>query len=175
MMKTRLTQLTVFAAAMCTISPSIAHAQFNVAPAKHYRLTFVLTYPEGTQPSQTFVVDVPVSRDRAGMATSSMASGLTAEPNSVIQENLQCTDVQESATGLAAKVAFSMDSIGQPLPNSSEPLHHNLTFNRQIDVELGKTTRITDEMHARPLKPGDEAYTKTLPPAPQITVMAVAL
>lgn len=104
-----------------------------------------------------------------------MASGLTEEPNSVVQETLQCTDVQKSATGLEAKVSFSMDSIGQPLPNSSEPLHHNLTFNRQIDVELGKTTRITDEMHVKPLKPGDEAYTKTLPPAPQITVTAAAL
>jgi hypothetical protein len=89
-----------------------------------------------------------------------------------VQQTLRCTEVRLSPTGLAAKVAFSMDSVSsEPLPGSDEPLHSQLTFERQIDVVLAKPTRITQEMHALPLSKGDNK-----PPAPpQITVTATEI
>jgi len=173
--KTGVALLTLCAAGICAAQPSMAVAQSTPIQTKHYRLTFVLNYPKEQQPSQTFVLDVPVTHDRPGMAGSTTASGLTGDPESSVQENLQCTEVQESATGLAARIAFSMDSMAQPLPGSTEPLHRNLTFNRQVDVALGKPTRITDELHIIPLGKGDGANANTLPPAPQITVTAIEL
>lgn len=161
--------------AACAVQPSTALAQSPQSQLKHYRLTFVLSYPQGDSPSQTFILDVPVARDHAGMAGSTTTSSLIGRPESAIQENLECTDVQESNTGLSAKVAFSMESTAQPLPGSTGPRHSNLTFNRQIDVELNKPTRITEEMHATPLRKGDEVYANALPPAPQITVTATVL
>jgi hypothetical protein len=159
----------------CAIHPARATAQSTQTTIKHFRLTFVLSYPQGQQPSQSFVLDVPVMRDRSGMSGMSMAAGSTGEVVGSVQENLQCTDVQESATGLAAKVAFTMDSVLEPLPNSTEPLHRQLTFNRQIDVALGKETRITNEMHVMPLGKADKASPNAPPAAPQISVTAIEL
>jgi hypothetical protein len=161
-------------AILALATAGVSAAQSAHTQPRHYRLTFVLTYPQGKQPSQTFTLDVPVSTDRMGMAQSSTTSILRGEPDTAVAENLQCTDVHESATGLAAKVAFSMDSTEQPLPGSTEPLHHNLTFNRQVDIELGKPTRITEEMHMVPLRKGD-SVPATAPPAPQITVTATEI
>lgn len=166
--------ITLCAIGICAQS-SMAVAQSAQTQPKHYRLTFVLSYTQGKQPSQTIVLDVPVTHGRSGMAATTVLSGLAGEPEGNLQESLQCTDVQESATGLAAKVVFSVDSMGQPLPGSEEPRHHNLTFNRQIDVALGTPTRITEELHVIPLGKTGAAYANTLPPAPQITVTAVEM
>jgi hypothetical protein len=66
-----------------------------------------------------------------------------------------------------------MNSISpEVLPGSTEAVHHNLTFEQQIDVALGKATLITKPMHRMALKKGDEVYAKALPEAPQITVTA---
>ena len=164
--------LTLCMAGVCSAQLSTATAQTQ---AKHYRLTFVLSYGQGQQPSQTFVLDVPVTQDRAGMAGTSTVSGLTGDPAGNAQESLECTEVRESATGLAANVAFSMDSVVAPLPGSAEPRHRNLTFRRQVDLVLGTPTRITEEMHVIPLGKGDAADSAKLPPAAQITVTAVAI
>ena len=157
-------------AILALVTTGLSAAQSPHTQPRHYRVTFVLTYPEGKQASQTFTLDVPVSADRMGMAQSSTASILTGDPDTAVAVNLQCTDVHESATGLAARVAFSMDSTGQPMLGSTEPRHRNLAFNRQIDVELGTPTRITEEMHMVPLRKGDPVNASAPVPAPQITV-----
>jgi hypothetical protein len=167
------TFLMLCTAGACTAQPAATAAQTT---PKHFRLTFVLTYPQGQQTPQSIVLDVPVTHDRPGMSGISSAAGLTGQIQGSVQQNLQCTDVHESATGLAAKVAFSMDSVAMdPAPNSNEPLHRNLTFDREVDLVLGKPTRITEEMQIKPLRKGDEAIPSRLPAAPQITVTAVEM
>jgi hypothetical protein len=143
---------------------------------KHFRLTFVLTYPQGGQPSQSFVLDVPVMHDRSGMSSMSLAAGTTGQLAGSMQENLQCTDVHVSSTGLAAKIAFTMHSVSsEPLPDSTEPLHRQLTFERQVDLVLGKPTPITEQMHVFPLGKENNLLPNTPPAAPQITVTAVEM
>ena len=106
----------------------------------------------------------------------SFNAGLAGQLEGSVAEKIQCTDVRESATGLAAKVTFAMDRVSKaPLPYSAEPLHHNLTFDRKIDLVLGKPTRITEEMQIKPLREGDEAIPSRLPAAPQITVTAAEM
>jgi hypothetical protein len=69
-----------------------------------------------------------------------------------------------------------MDSVAtDPAPHSTEPLHHNLTFNRDVDLVLGKPTWITEEMQIKPLRKGDEAIPSRLAVPPQITVTAVEM
>ncbi len=71
----------------------------------------------------------------------SFNAGLTGQLEGSVAEKIQCTEVRESAAGLAAKVTFAMDSVTMaPAPYSSEPLHHNLSFDRKIDLVLGKPT-----------------------------------
>jgi hypothetical protein len=165
--------LALCAAGMCAAQPAVTATPS--APTKHYRLTFVLTYPQG-QPSQSFVMDIPVTHERPGTSEMSVNSGLTGQLEGSVAQKMQCTDVQESPTGLAAQVNFAMDSVTKaPPPYSNEPLHHNLSFDRKVDLMLGTPTRITDEMQIKPLRQGDEAVPGRLPAAPQITVTAVAM
>ena len=106
----------------------------------------------------------------------SLVTGSTGKTEGSVQENLQCTDVHESDTGLAAKVSFTSDNVSlEPLPGATEPLHHHLAFQQQIDLALGKPTLITKEMHRVWLKKGDEALANYFPEAPQITVTAVEI
>jgi hypothetical protein len=163
--------LTLYAAAACTAQVPIATAQSST-PARHFRLTFVLSYPQDQKPSQSFVLDVPVRPDRPGTANMSGAAGSTGEIDGIVKQTLRCSEVRLSPTGLTAKVAFSIDSVSsEPLPGSDEPLHNQLTFERQIDVVLAKPTRITEEMHSLPLSKGVK---KPLAP-PQITVTATEI
>ena len=167
--------LTLCTAPLCAAQSSVAAAQ--TAP-KHFRLTFVLSYPKGEQPSQSFVLDVPVTNGRMGMSGVNSAAGLTGQVEGSVQESLQCTDVQESATGLAARVSFDMDSVRKPMPGSTEPVHSHLAFNRQIDLVLGKPTLITQEMHRRALRPlgkGNDGVAGAPPAAPEITVTAIEM
>jgi hypothetical protein len=164
------------AAGVCAAQPPLTTPPTAPITPKHFRLTFVLTYPQGQQPSQSFVLDVPVMRDRPGMSGMSSTAGLTGQVEGSIQQNLRCTDVHESATGLAAKVTFAMDSVAmEPAPNSAEPLHHQLTFDRKIDLLLGKPTKITEEMRMMPLRKGDDMPVNLSPGPPQITVTAVQM
>ncbi len=103
----------------------------------------------------------------------SLVSGLAGQSTGSVEESLQCTEVRESATGLAAKIVFAMHT--QVDENLSEPIHHQLNFNREIDVALGSPTRITEEMHHIPLGKSSEAYANALPAAPAITVTAEKL
>jgi hypothetical protein len=169
MFKIAATFLTLCTAGFCAAQPAVH------AGPKHFRLTFVLTYPQGHQPSQSFVLDVPVTQERSGTSGLNVTAGLTGQTEGSIQESLQCTDVKESATGLAGKVTFSMDTLMEPAPNSTEPRHRQLTFDRKVDLVLGKPTRITKEMRKIPLRKGDEALPNTLPLPPQITVTAIQM
>lgn len=139
---------------------------------RHYRLTFLLTYPDGKQPSQSLVLDVPVLPGRAGMASLGTTATLADSDEEHVHEDLTCTNVRKSAKGIAAQVDFTMDRVLPPLPNSSEPVHRQLNFVQKFDVALDTPTRITQEMHRKPLKPGDETLMKALPEAeaPQISV-----
>jgi hypothetical protein len=170
--RTHATILTLCAAVLLPAQPSNVAAQ---SAAKHFQLTFVISYPQHAQPSQTFVLDVPVADGRTGTAGSSTRSGLTGDPSSIVQENLECSEVRQSPQGLSAKVAFSMNSITKPANASAEPRMRNFTFNRDIDVVFGKSSRITEEPHINPLGNGDDSTTQSLPPAPQITVTAVEI
>jgi hypothetical protein len=156
--------------------PPTAVAQSAQSASKHYRLTFVLTYPEGTHAPQSLVLDVPVSSERAGMSGMSLATGLTGQVERSVQESLQCTDVKESETGLAAKVTFTMETVtSEPALSATEPIHHQLNFDRSVDLVLGKPTRITEEMQRRVLGKTDPTVANALPAAPQITVTAVEM
>lgn len=167
--------LALCSAGVCAAQPAATAASSAQTKPKHYRLTFVLTYPQGQQPSQSLALDIPVTQERPGMSDMSLTSGLTGQLEGSIAEKIQCSEVHESATGLAAKVTFAMDRVAKaPPPYSSEPLHHNLTFDRKVDLVLGKPTKITEEMHTAPLRKGDDAIPNAAAP-PQITVTAVEM
>jgi hypothetical protein len=122
------------------------------------------------------VLDVPVSAERAGMSGLTLATGLARQVEGSVQESIQCSDVRESATGLAAKVAFTINSVtSEPLISSTEPIHHQLNFERSIDIVVGKPTRISEEMQRRVLGKTDPSFANALPIAPQITVTAVEM
>jgi hypothetical protein len=176
MIKVGMAVFVLCTAGICAAQSKVTTTQPAQTTPKHFRLTFVLTYPQDGQPSQSFVLDVPVTRERSGMSSMSLAAGPTGQLEGSMQESLQCTDVHESSTGLAAKVAFSMHSVSsEPLPNSTEPLHHQLTFERQVDLVLGKPTPITEQMHVIPLGKENKPLSNTPPAAPQITVTAIEL
>ncbi len=105
-----------------------------------------------------------------------LTSGSTGQAEGSIAQSLECSDVRLSAAGLAATVAFNMDSISsEPLPGSNEPIRHHLTFERKIELELGKPTKITQEMHRIPLRKGDPLPPAEQPGPPQISVTATEI
>ena len=167
--------LSLYAAGACAAQSSAGTAPNGDAAPKHYRLTFILTYPQSQQPSQSFVLDVPVAVGRPGVSILSAAEGPDGQIAGSVQKLIRCTDVHASANGLAAKVDFVIGSASAPLPGSTEPVHHQMTFEKQIDVPLATPTRITNEMHMVSLRKGDPVPAATQPPAPQITVTAVEL
>jgi hypothetical protein len=63
----------------------------------------------------------------------------------------------------------------EPALSATEPIHHQMNFERSVDIVLGKSTRITEDMQRKALGTTDPAVANALPPAPQITVTAVAM
>jgi hypothetical protein len=176
MMSTRAAILALCAVGSCAAQTSTTATQPVQNAVKHFRLIFVLSYPETQQPSQSFALDIPVTKSRPGESIMGVAAGSSGQEEGRVRESLQCTNVHQSVTGLAAKVSFAMNSVSpEALPGSTEAVHHNLTFEQQIDVALGTPTLITRPMHRIPLKKGDEVYAKSLPEAPQITVTATEI
>lgn len=146
----------------------------STGTVKHFRMTFVLSYPNTQQPSQIFVLDVPVAPVRPGVAIMNIGAGPTGQVEGSFVRTIQCTDVHESATGLAANVSFTEDSVPlEDLQGASESRHRRLDFERKIDVALAKPTRITGELQVHRL--GKGPVPQTLPPAPQITLTAVEM
>lgn len=168
-------------AGICAAQPAVTTTQAPQTPAKHFRLTFVLTYPQKDQKqmqqaSQVFVLDVPVRPDHPGISGMNLASGSVGQLEGTVQQSLQCTDVRESANSLEANISFSMDSISDKhIPGMSEPVHNRAVFQRQINLELGKPTQITGELHKIPLSKGGAIPPDTPSSAPQITVTATEL
>ena len=161
---------------LCTASACLAQAApaTQTSPTR-YRLTFLLSDPQGQQPSQSIVLDVPVMPGHMGNATMTQVSGVTDQEESRFQKRLSCTDVHTSATGLAVDVTYAEESVRAPMPDSTEPIHRQLNFERKVDLVLGKPMQITQEMHVKQLKKGDAAIAPAAPPATQITVTAAAL
>ena len=163
----------VFAAGVCAAQSQSAA---NPAPAKQYRLTFVLSYPNG-QPSQSFSVDVAVPAGQTGIANILAASGPTASPEVTERQTIYCNNVHESPAGIAASVAIATDKVRPPLPGMSEPLHQHMEFNKKFDVALDKPTRISEPLHYMTLNKGvaTEAPMPADDATPQITVTASAI
>ena len=158
------------------------HSETASAPTRHFRLNFVLTYPDSVagsrnqHASQTLSVDVPVQSNHPSAATIATLAGEDGRPETTLQQTLKCTDVHLTSTGLAAQVTLVADSVTRPTPASlSEPIHHALTFTRKVDVALKTPTTITNEMKLTSLKPGDEKLGVHPPPAPQITLTVTEL
>jgi hypothetical protein len=170
-MKLPAAALMVCTAGMCAAPHAIAQTQHQVTQLTRYRLTFTISDPQQHNAPQSFVLDVPVSPDHPGTSSLSVSTGLTGQEEGSVEQTLQCTDVHASATGLAAKVAFTMHTVLHPLPNSNEPLHRQMNFDRSVDLSLGKPTRLTGDGHVKPLKPSDLSS----PAPPQITVMVTKL
>lgn len=168
--------LTLGLAVTCAAQPSLNNEPSAQTPSKQFRLTFMLTYPEGHHAMQSLVLEVPVGRDQPGIAKMTLSSGSMGQVEGSVAESLQCSDVHETATGLAAEVTFTMDRITPDgIGHSGEPLHHQLTFERKVDLVPGKETRITEPMHRVPLRAGDPVLPDTVSGPPQISVLVVAL
>lgn len=168
------------AAGICAAQATATAPPSPQTPTRHFRLAFVLTYPQGQQqtqqPSQSFVLDVPVEPDHPGISGMNLASGSVGQLEGSVQQSLQCTDVRESATGLAANIYYTADSISSKrIPGLPEPVHSRAAFQRQVNLELGKPMQITGELHRVPLSKGDALPPDTLSSAPQITVTATEL
>ena len=169
-------------AGICAAQPAVTTTQIPQTPTKHFRLTFVLTYAQKQaqkqvqQASQVFVLDVPVMPDHPGISGMNLASGSVGQLEGSVQQSLQCTDVRESATGLAANIYYTADSISNKrIPGLTEPVHNRAAFQQQVNLELGKPTQITGELHRVPLSKGDALPPDTPSSAPQITVTATEL
>lgn len=141
----------------------------DTGSAKHFRITFAISYVGSPQPSQSFSIEVPVSSDRPGVATANLGSALAGDtsPQTVA---VQFTDIHESSNGLGLKISMTSDSESR-VAGIDEPVHHHGVFDRQVDLALDKPTVVTNEMHLIPLGKTDMATARAVaPPAPQITV-----
>ena len=169
-----LNALTVWAAKPAADVPA------GTAKLRHFRLTFVLTYANNQQPSQSFALDVPVLPDHPGATSMQIAAGPTGQVEGSMRQNLECTDVHISAAGLAAKISFSIDRVPlEHLPGIDEPLHNQMNLERKVDLTLGKPTVISEEtpknMQAKPLNQSGDAIANAQPAPPQITLTAVEM
>lgn len=143
---------------------------------KHYRLTFVVTTGQNSAVEQSFTLDVPVSPGGSGAAKIDLVSGSTGDAQSLIQQSLECSGVHPSATGLHVDIAMQSDREAPAVVGVVSARHQHGEFQRKVDLELGKPTVVTNEMHAIPLGDTDPALAAALaPPAPKITVTAVAI
>ncbi|AXC09404.1 hypothetical protein ACPOL_0017 [Acidisarcina polymorpha] len=94
-----------------------------------------------------------------------LATGLTGQVDGSVEESLQCTDFKESARGLAAKVAFTMETTtSEPALRATEPIRHKLN---SIKHRLGPGEADTDyqEMQRRAwgkTAPGSRMYCRLL-------------
>ena len=141
---------------------------------KHFRLSFSISNQGSSQPSQSFTIDVPVAPGHPGSSAISFTSGLGSASPEV--SSWQCSDVHESATGLAIKVAMTSDGEAPAIPGVVSARHRHGAFQRSVDLVLNKPTVITKEMHVIPLGNTDpKLAAAVVGPAPQITVTATEL
>ena len=169
----------LFLASLLAISSaSLANAQApGINPeVKHYRLTVVVSLGQVSPVEQSFTLDVPVGPKGNGAAKISLVSGDTNDASSVVQQTLECSDVHVSATGLHINMAMQSDREAPAIPGVVSSRHQHGDFNRQLDIALGTPTVVTSEMVLTPLGDTDPALAaKLAPPAPKITITAVAI
>ncbi len=169
-----------FAVALVLAAPCMGFAQSSAhssnSEMKHYRLTFVVDSGQGEVGKQSFMLDVPVASGKMGAARANLTSATEGDTQSVAQELLECSNVHASATGLALHIALQSDREAPAIPGVISARHQHGEFQRTVDLQIGKPTVMTEEMHFRVLGNTDAALAEKLrQPAPTITVTAEAL
>ncbi|HEY0795076.1 MAG TPA: hypothetical protein VGD64_04775, partial [Acidisarcina sp.] len=118
----------------------------------------------------------PVTPGKMGAARVNLTAGSDGDAQSVVQQLIQCSNVHASGTGLALDIAMQSDREAAAVPGVISARHQHGEFQRTVDLQLGKPTRVTDEMHFRVLGNTDPALAAALEqPAQTITVTAEAL
>jgi hypothetical protein len=169
-----------FAVVLALVISSAGFAQSSSikssAAVRHYRLTFVVDSGQGEAGKQSFMLDVPVVSGKTGAARASLISGSDGDANSVVQQLFECSNVRLSSTGLALNIAMQSDREAPAIPGLVSARHQHGAFQRAVDLEFGKPTLVTQEMHFRVLGNTDpQLAAKLKQPAPTITVTAEAL
>lgn len=166
----------ILALATSTVGLAQSPAQASGSATTHYRLMFVIDSGQGEAGKQSFMLDVPAVPGKMGAASVSLLSGSKGDPQSVVQQTVECTDVHPTATGLALHVAMQSDREAPAIPGLVSARHSHGEFQRTVDLEIGKPTVVTQEMHYRVLGNTDPALAAKLrQPSPTITVTAEAL
>lgn len=165
-----------FALATSTVALAQSPTQTSDSAVKHYRLTFVVDSGQGEAGKQSFMLDIPVAPGNMGAAEASLISGSKGDPQSIVHQVFDCTDVHPTATGLALHIAMQSDREAPAITGLVSARHSHGEFQRSVDLAIGKPTVVTQEMHFRVLGNTDPALAAKLKqPAPTITVTAEAL
>jgi hypothetical protein len=169
-----------FAVALALAVSSVGLAQSSAhssdSGVKHYRLTFVVDSGQGVAGKQLFMLDVPVAPRNVGAARANLTSASEGDMQSVVQQLLECSNVHASATGLELHIALQSDREVRAIPGLVSARHQHGEFQRTVDLQIGKPTVVTEEMHFRELGNTDPVLAEKLKqPAPTITVTADAL
>jgi hypothetical protein len=165
-----------FALAVSSAGLAQSSTQTSESAIKHYRITFVVDSGQREAATQSFVLDVPVAPGKMGAAQVSLLSGTNGDPQSIVKQLFECSDVHPTATGLALHVAMQSDREAPAIPGLVSARHQHGEFQRTVSLELGKPTVVTQEMHFRVLGNTDPALAEKLrQPAPTITVTAQTL
>ena len=155
---------------------SMGLAQSSEAGMKHYRLTFVVKTGHGEAGKQSFMLDVPVAPEKMGAARASITSASEGDAQSLVQELLECSNIHESATGLALHIALQSDREAPAIPGVISTRHQHGEFQRNVDLKLGEPTVVTQEMTPMVLGSTDPSLAEKLKqPTPTITVTADSL
>jgi hypothetical protein len=103
-------------------------------------------------------------------------SASEGDTQSVVHQALECSNVHISATGLALHIALQSDREAPAIPGIVSARHQHGEFQRNVDLQFGMPTVVTEEMHFRVLGNTDPALAERLKqPAPTITVTVEAL
>ncbi len=168
-----------FALALAISSTGLAQSssvQRSEPAVKHYRLTFVVDSGQGEAGKQSFMLDVPVASGKTGVAQASLTSASAGDAHSVVQQLFECSNVHPTSTGLALTISMQSNREAPAIPGLISARHQHGEFQRAVDLEIGKPTVVTQEMHFRVLGNTDpQLAAKLRQPAPTITVTAEAL
>ena len=144
-----------------------ASAQEHGTAKHYYQLKFTIGAHE-SEPAQDYILNVPVEPGKPGMAELNIASGAMDDMPGRVQQALEASDVEETASGLKARVQYVSESQNPPLPGINEPIVSKVQFEQQVDLPLGKRTKITQEAKVFALG-GNGKQPAALPaPPPQI-------
>lgn len=166
----------VLALAVSSVGFAQSSAHSSDSGMKHYRLTFIVGSGQNEAGRQSFMLVVPVAPGKMGAARANLMSASEGDTQSVVQQLLECSNVHASATGLALHIVLQSDREAPAVPGIVSARHQHGEFQRTVDLQLGKPTVVTEEMHFRVLGNTDPALAEKLKqPAPTITVTAEAL